>query len=68
MTAGGIIILITQIVTLLTAGLAFWASRKNKSAIHEIHVSINSRMDELLKLTATSSHAEGVKEEKDKSS
>jgi len=68
MTVGGIIILATQIVTLITAALAFWASRKNKAAIHEIHVSINSRMDDLLKLTATASRAEGVKEEKDKSS
>lgn len=65
MTVGGIIILLTQVVTLATAGLAFWASRKNKTAIQEIHVSINSRMDDLLKLTATASRAEGVKEEKD---
>lgn len=65
MTAGGVIILITQIITLVTAGLAFWASRRNKAAIHEIHVSINSRMDDLLRLTATASRAEGVKEEKD---
>lgn len=53
MTTGGIIILLTQIITLATAGLAFWASRKNKTAVQEIHVSINSRMDDLLKLTAS---------------
>jgi len=61
-TFGATLILITQVITLLTAGLSFWASRKNKAAIQEVHVSINSRMDELLKLTATASHAEGVVE------
>lgn len=60
MTTAGILILITQVITLATAALAFWASRKNKAAIHSVHVSINSRMDELLKVTASASRAEGV--------
>lgn len=38
----------------------------NARAIKEVHVLINSRMTELLSVTKTSSHAEGVKEQKDK--
>jgi hypothetical protein len=67
-TFGATLILITQVITLLTAGLSFWASRKNKAAITEIKVSIDGRMDEQLKLTKELAdaigHARGVADEK----
>lgn len=39
---------------------------KAKQMATETHLSVNSRMDELLKLTQKASHAEGVKEQKDR--
>ncbi len=36
MTTGGILILITQLITLVTAGLSLWASRRNKAAIQSV--------------------------------
>ncbi len=70
MTFGGILILITQLITLVTAGLSFWASRKNKAAITEIKVSVDGRMEEQLKLTRELAdaigHARGVADEKAK--
>ena len=65
-TLGGYIILATQTVTLIAAIIGIVSSKKNKAAIQEVHVSINSRMDELLKLTAAASKAEGIKEQKEK--
>lgn len=61
-TVGGWIILATQSVTLLAALLSLWSSRKNKAAIQSIHVSINSRMDQLLAATKSDAHQAGVTE------
>lgn len=49
-------------VLLIVAGIGYWNSR----SIKEVHVMVNSRLSELLALTKKSSHAEGVKEQKDK--
>ena len=51
---------ITAIAAIVAAAISFNASRQ----IREIHVSINGKMDDLLKLTAKSSHAEGVEQER----
>ena len=50
------------------AALVFgWCDRKRmRKEITEVHIAVNSRMDALLALTKKSSHAEGVKDEKDK--
>jgi hypothetical protein len=37
---------------------------RNQRKIQEVHVLFNSRMTELLKLTASAAHAKGVKAEK----
>lgn len=37
-----------------------------KKSVSEVHLSVNSRLDELLRVTRLASHAEGVKEEKDR--
>lgn len=54
------VILATALVTFATAALALYASWRNGQEIQEIHISINSRMDELLALTKKAAHAEGV--------
>lgn len=52
--------LIAAIPPSAIALLAWLSSRKNKAAINEIHVSINSRMDQLLEASKGQSRAEGV--------
>ena len=49
-------------ITILTAVLAWLV----KNQVTELHTTINSKMDALLKLTAAASKAEGVKEERDR--
>lgn len=79
-TATSIAALLTALVTLATAvfgaikavragrtaARAEAIGKANGTAIQEIHISINSRMDELLRITASASRAEGAKEEKDR--
>jgi hypothetical protein len=65
MTGADILGMIGPISTGLTAIAAIGAcliSWRNRSAIQDVHVSINSRMDELLRVTAQASRAEGVAE------
>jgi len=51
---------ITGAFSALTAAGAAVLSWRNKGAIQQVHVSINSRMDELLRVTAIASRAEGI--------
>jgi len=55
---------LAAIAVCATSIASLMASRKNTHEIRQIHVSINSRMDALLKLTASSAKAEGVLEQK----
>lgn len=50
----------TSVVSAITAAVAVASSWRNRGAIQAVHVDINSRMSELLALTAKSSRAEGV--------
>ena len=61
-----LITLVTALVALITSIVTLVKIIKTSNKIQEIHVSINSRMDELLKLTSKSSHAEGIKQELDR--
>ncbi len=61
------------LITLCTAVAALVASVATlikvvhtSSKIQEIHLSLNSRLDQFLALTRKSSHAEGVKDEQDR--
>lgn len=54
-----IIAIIATLPPTLVALLTLWYSRKNTSAIQEVHLSINSRMDELLKAAKGEAIAEG---------
>ncbi len=46
--------------------MAWLKGRKVASAVQEIHVTMNSRLDELLKVTKESAHAQGVLDQKTK--
>lgn len=50
----------TAIAAVTAAIISFRAGRQ----IQEVRISINSRMDDLLKLTASSAHAEGVQQQR----
>jgi hypothetical protein len=56
---------ITQLFTAIAALGAVLASIHNSRKIQEIHLSINSRMDQLLQETAKAQRAAGAKEERD---
>ena len=60
MTPDGIVVLVTAGFGSVTAGLVFFTALNTKKEIQEIHVMINSRMDELLKLTAAAAKAAGI--------
>lgn len=51
---------ITSVLSALAAAGAVLTSWRNRNAIQQVHVSINSRMDQLLAETAKASRAEGV--------
>ena len=57
--------LLTFVGTIITFFIMLWQQIKEvKAEIKVIHISINSRMDELLNITRTTAHAAGVNEEK----
>ncbi len=63
--------IISSVGTLLAALGAFFMSYKNskkveesQKAIQEVHLSINSRMDQLLVAAKLAAHAAGVNEER----
>jgi hypothetical protein len=46
-------------------GLAtLWTAMQAQQKVQELHMTVNSKMDRLLAVTATASHAEGVLEGK----
>lgn len=51
-----------QVVTAVAALAAFISSWLNRRQIQQIHISINSRMDQLLVVTGAEQHAAGVLE------
>ena len=55
-----IVVLVTAGFGSVTAGLVFFTAMNTKKEIQEIHVMINSRMDELLELTAAAAKAAGI--------
>jgi hypothetical protein len=54
-----------QIGTLFSVFLSLFVSYRNSLKIQEVHLSINSRMDQLLKATGMASHAAGLAEGQD---
>jgi hypothetical protein len=64
MTAAEIIALVGALGSLLAALGAFVTSLRNGQKIQEVHLSINSRMDQLLTASSAAAHAAGASEEK----
>jgi hypothetical protein len=62
MNVGAMLILATQGFTLLAALIAFIQSVKNSTAIREVHLSLNSRLTELIQATKVAAHAAGKAE------
>jgi len=60
MTDSITIALIAAVPPTLVALLAWFSSRKNGKAIVDVHLSMNSRLDQLLKSTRDNAHAEGM--------
>lgn len=58
--------LFTRFVVAIASVGALLMSIWNATQINIVHVSINSRMTDLIELTQKASKAEGVKEERDK--
>lgn len=69
-TFGAWLILGGQVITFATLAVGLFtairATRRNAKAVQEVHVIMNSRLDQMMALQAKSSHAEGVKDEKDR--
>lgn len=61
MTGTEIALIITACGTFLTAASGVIISLRNARKLEQVHQTTNSKMDELIKLTAKSSRAEGVK-------
>jgi hypothetical protein len=53
---------VAQLITAMSAFGALVLSYFNRRAINEVHISTNSRMDQLLEMNKKSSRAEGLKE------
>ena len=58
--------IVAQLVTAVSAIGAILMSWHNSEKIQEVHISINSRMDQLLASTELSARAIGAKEERDR--
>lgn len=54
--------LLVALAPTVVALLAYLQGRKNRSAIQEVHVSLNSRLTELLRQTSIAQRAEGKAE------
>ena len=64
---GSWIILATQVLTLVSTIVGIWSSRKNKHAIQEVHLSINSRMDELIIASRAEGKLDGLEDKRNNS-
>jgi hypothetical protein len=55
-----------NIVIALVAIYGAWVGRQNSKKIQEVHLSINSRMDQLLTSSSSAAHAAGVNQERNR--
>jgi hypothetical protein len=61
-----IVAVIAALPPTLVAYAALHKAREVKDDIEAVHMEVNSRLSQLLTLTGKSSHAEGVKQERDR--
>jgi hypothetical protein len=57
---------IAQVVIAVSALYGAWRGYQNAAKIQEVHLSINSRMDELLKSSSEAARAAGAIEERNR--
>lgn len=57
--------LVVSIVVWMSSCFNLWTTKEVQKNVQELHVLVNSRLSELLRLTAVSSVAEGRKLQKD---
>lgn len=55
---------VAEIIIAAVAIYGAWQGRKNSAQIQDVHLSINSRMDQLLKATTDAAHAAGMEQER----
>ncbi len=54
--------LLITLINVFGIVMVAWLTYMNRKAIHQVHVSLNSRLSELIEATRLAAHAEGVKE------
>lgn len=59
LTLGSILILLTQFIALIGAAFTIYQAAKVKQQVGEIKVSIDGRLEQLLKVSGAMAHAEG---------
>lgn len=64
MTGPDIAMVITSMATFVTALGGFFVSLRNSHKIEAVHEATNSKMDQLLTLTAKASKAEGIAQQR----
>jgi hypothetical protein len=57
---------VPNIVIAIVAIYGAWVGRQNSKKIQEVHLSINSRMDQLLKSAEAAAHAAGADQERNR--
>lgn len=57
--------LIAALATFMAAGASLIVALRTRSAVQEVHLSINSRLDKWLEVAGKQGHAAGLKEGRD---
>jgi len=61
-----IVAAVSAVPPTIAATAAMVVALKSKQQIHELHMQVNSRMDELLRVSMTAARAEGVEAQRTK--
>ena len=56
--------LITAVPPTIVAGIAVWQARQAKAQVNEVHLSVNSRMDEMLEMNRREATLEATEAER----
>ena len=62
MTLDHLTAILTALASVIAALMAFFKALQVSGQVQDVHLSINSRMDQMLALSKNASHAEGVNE------
>lgn len=64
-TIGTWVVLATQVVTLVSSIIGVVLGLRNRTAVHEVHLSLNSRMDQLVAASRAEGKLDGIAEGKE---